>query len=208
MTLKYRLEFLLVNFLIVVFVSACSSVDNGPGIDSRRTYNESWWRYTGDLSPSGAGFDYRLYLLQDQEDDWSCAVSSTYSGGTLLSHVLFVGRLSGEQGKLEWIRDIESLGERISHYSLAFTLAADSLRMNFGNRVTYTRLDSAMEPTPGVPVDGQFTPEKSRTGKAGQTTQAGLRMQCEKDIALTRKVGTYALQRQYNPEYFARIKKP
>jgi hypothetical protein len=77
--------------------------------------------------------------------------------------------------------------------------------MQLSNEITFTRLESAMEPTPGVPVDGQFTPEKSRTGKAGQ---AGLRMQCEKDIELTRKVGTHALQRQYNPEYFSRIKSP
>lgn len=202
MTVKTRPELFLVYVSIVVFVAACSGI-NGPDIDSRRTYNESWWSYTGDLSPSGAGFHERLYLLKDQEDDWSCSVTSAYSGSTLLSRALYIGRFSGDRGKFEWIRDFDSLSSgRIWHHTPTLTLDNDSLRFN---EITFARLESAMEPTPEVPVAGQFVPEKSRTGQA---RQVGIRMQCEKDIELTRRLGTYALQRDYNPEYFSRIKSP
>lgn len=181
----------------------------------REPANESWWRFTGDFGASGGGFDERLYLLERKE--WACAVKSTYSGGTLLGHSLYVGRISGESAALEWIKDIDSLADkRIGHYTLTLTLARDTLRFHalpvlfeegLGNviDVTYARLDSAMEPTPRIPVDGQFVPERPQSGGVGL---AGLRMQCDKDIEMTKTLGAHALQRQYNPDYFSRMKSP
>jgi hypothetical protein len=179
----------------------------------REPDHESWWRFTGDLGVSGGGFDERLYLLQRAE--WACAAKSSYAGGTLLGHTLYVGRFSGERGVLEWIRDIDSIGERVGHYTLTLTLARNTLRSHAlsvyseggsGNviDVTYTRLDSAMEPTLiSPPVAGQFVPSKAPTKGVGP---AGLRRECDKDIENTKTLGAHALQRQYNPEYFSRMR--